>query len=377
MKVTCPQCGRQGSLPDGMALPAKVRCPGCKSAFKPGVNSATGASPQKGSVKPPATTSNQADGLWYQDPFWRFVIGFPVLVLSCFAGYIKYQQSIVFQREQIANLVHEGERLKRGNQLRSAFDKFQSAILLGSDTNDKEAREFVQDAKTQSGYLQKVLKNQLEQEEAEQIQLLHLKEERERQEREIQLAEQRRSEAERKQATINSSIGGGAWTIKKTGQSEILRGLTVRILRAELLRRDLDSVSAALQMESDIDSFGFAAKDLVAQKISDMVNLNRLHSGIRYRSNDFGSSNNVKFSRIDDDIVWARVMKAALVEECETNIDGKYKTKALKGGKYLVHALHTTSFSLVEWLVPVEITDSGELTIDLFNKNADIIINKD
>ena len=35
MKIACPHCGRQGSLPDGSALPTMVKCPECKNKFQP------------------------------------------------------------------------------------------------------------------------------------------------------------------------------------------------------------------------------------------------------------------------------------------------------------------------------------------------------
>jgi hypothetical protein len=35
MKIACPHCGRQGSLPDGTFLPNMVKCPECQSKFQP------------------------------------------------------------------------------------------------------------------------------------------------------------------------------------------------------------------------------------------------------------------------------------------------------------------------------------------------------
>lgn len=35
MRIDCPHCGRQGSLPEGRKLPKMVRCPGCGTAFQP------------------------------------------------------------------------------------------------------------------------------------------------------------------------------------------------------------------------------------------------------------------------------------------------------------------------------------------------------
>lgn len=35
MRIDCPHCGRQGSLPDGAALPPMVRCPQYQNKFAP------------------------------------------------------------------------------------------------------------------------------------------------------------------------------------------------------------------------------------------------------------------------------------------------------------------------------------------------------
>ena len=35
MRITCPHCGRVGSLPEGAVMPQAVRCPGCQTKFQP------------------------------------------------------------------------------------------------------------------------------------------------------------------------------------------------------------------------------------------------------------------------------------------------------------------------------------------------------
>jgi len=43
---------------------------------------------------------------------------------------------------------------------------------------------------------------------------------------------------------------------------------------------------------------------------------------------------------------------------------------------YYLYALYITSFSVIEWLLPLEIDRAKSISIDLYNDNANQIINK-
>ena len=131
-----------------------------------------------------------------------------------------------------------------------------------------------------------------------------------------------------------------------------------------------------MKRQPDFDEFGGDAIRLPDRPANERVNLEWLHMGVRYRKGG-SESDNEKMSRIKEDSVWPRIVRAAVVAEAETNINGKYKVQEINGGKYLVYAMYQTSFSLIEWLVPLEIKQPGEVTLDLYNKNAVDILNKD
>ena len=77
------------------------------------------------------------------------------------------------------------------------------------------------------------------------------------------------------------------------------------------------------------------------------------------------------------DNLWPRVLACLLVLETKTDIAGKYKIENIKRGDYFLYALYETSFSLIEWLVPVEDSHSKNISLDLYNDNAIRIVNKD
>jgi hypothetical protein len=351
MKVDCPHCGRTGRLPEGSILPSTVRCPQCKVKFSPVVNEEIEEAP----------TSKA----WYKDPILQFAVAFPTVALICFGFYLIYQRSKSQFREQIVALKADGDKLQGANKLRPAFEKYQAVVAKGGGSSDPEVRKAVDEAKVHRDKLQSVLQAELEREEAE----------RRRQEKEREIRAARlREEAEL--AKIQASLTGGAWVIKGGGQSDILRGLSIFVLRSELARRELDDAVAEMKRQPDFEDFGESAVRLASRPPDDRIDLQWYLNAVRYRKHS-DDSNNKKMLQIRYDTVWPKFVKAALVAEAETNIDGKYKVPEIKGGKYLVYALHETRFGLIEWLLPLEIKRPGEVTLDLYNKNAETILNKD
>ncbi len=62
---------------------------------------------------------------------------------------------------------------------------------------------------------------------------------------------------------------------------------------------------------------------------------------------------------------------ATLGVDAKTGIDGKYVMKAsIPAGRYYVYAVTVNDVFAVEWLVPFNVSSSGEMTIDLDNDNA-------
>jgi len=370
MKVNCPQCGRTGPLPEGAAFPLTIRCPRCRTSFSPVLDEA------------PHTPEEPAPRPWYKDPILQFAVAVPAVAVVGLGCYLFYQHSKARARQQIITWKVEGDQLQGAGQLRQAFEKYQALVAQGDGSSDPDVQKAVTDGKAQRDKLQTLLKAELEREEAERqrqeqerqrLARIKVQEEAEAQAR--REAERRRLKEEAELAKIKASLAGGAWVIKGGGQSDILRGLSIYVLRSEVARRELDDAVSVMKRQPDFDQFGGDATDLHARPPDDRVRLAWLFRGVRHRKQD-DDSGGARIRRIEHDRVWPVIAASAVAAEAETNIDGKYKIPELKGGKYLVYALHQTSFSLIEWLVPLEITQPGEVTLDLYNKNAETIINK-
>jgi hypothetical protein len=312
-----------------------------------------------------------------------FAIAFPVVVLVFLASCFMYQQSQTQFRQQIVAWKAEGDKLREAGGLRAAYDRYKVIIAEAGGSSDAEIQRVVREAKIHRDKLEPGVKVQLEQEDAE-----RRRQEQERQrleELEIQRqaeanarleAKQRRLQREAELALINASVVGGAWITKGGGQSDILRGLSIYVLRSEVARRRLDAAVIVMQQQPDFDKFGADAKDLPTRPPDDRVDLERVFKGVRHRNDSNLSSSSAKMIRIKKDVVWPQIALAALVTAVKTDIDGKYKIPKIKGGNYLVYAVSETSFSTIEWLVPLEIDRPEEVNLDLYNENAETILNK-
>ncbi|MDR3633583.1 MAG: hypothetical protein P4L84_07085 [Isosphaeraceae bacterium] len=306
----------------------------------------------------------------------------PIVTIVGFGCYFFYQNLKSHARQQIITWKTEGDQLQEAGQLRQALEKYQAVVAQGNGSSDSDVQRAVSDGKARRDKLLVVLKAELEREEAERQRqeqerqrLARLKEQEEAEAQARRVAEQLRLKEEAELAKIKASVIGGAWVIKGGGQSDILRGLSIYVLRAEVARRELDEAVRVMKSQPDFDQFGGDATGLPSRPPDDRVSLEWLFRGVRYRKND-DASGNVRMRRIKNDSVWRAIAKTAVAATAETNIDGKYKIPEVKGGKYLVYAIHDTSFSLIEWLVPLEIAHPGEVTLDLYNKNSETIINK-
>jgi hypothetical protein len=153
MRVNCPHCGREGRLPEGVAVPPAVRCPQCKAKFAPVSNEEPGT---------PAASKP-----WYKDPILQFAMAFPTVVLICFASYLLYQQSKTQFRNRITASKVEGDKLQAASQLGLACDKYQAVIAEGGGSSDPDVQRAVADATVERDKVRAVLKAELEREEAD------------------------------------------------------------------------------------------------------------------------------------------------------------------------------------------------------------------
>jgi len=81
-------------------------------------------------------------------------------------------------------------------------------------------------------------------------------------------------------------------------------------------------------------------------------------------------------NRIVDEELWPSVVARLRVRDAVTNIDGKYRIADLQGGRYYVYSLFATDHAAVEWMRPIMVDRSEEVSCDLYNETATTIVNK-
>jgi len=376
--IRCPNCGRVGTLNEGVKVPKAVRCPKCRTAFAP-VSIETG---EDASDVDSAVTADSHAKPWYKDPILRFTLAVPLIAALAMGIYLFREQSKAkFQREMVA-LKESADQAKASGKIRDAYDLYVKLVENTQSASDEKVNEIAHQAETERDGLFPQVKAQLDREEAEikrireeALQVAAFKAQQEAEAKARKEAEERRKAEETKLAQFTANLRGGAWVVKGGGQSDILRGLNIYVLKRNVLKADLNEVLSDIQNDDNFSSMGGDIRDLPSKPDNTEVNLEQLHTAIRFA--DLGESDSQKMLRIELDFTWPRIVKKALVAEATTSIDGKYEIRGLKGGHYLIYAREITRFSAIEWLIPLDIESTGDITKDFYNGTAVAILNKE
>lgn len=242
--------------------------------------------------------------------------------------------------------------------------------------------------------------------EAEQRQREEEEKERQRKEEEVkrrvQEEEQKRQEAKVKELQkIKATISGGVWVIKGGGASDILRGLDIYLCQSELPKSEVKDIlqelsdkflkesesherSAEKQTFLADSSRNWAKKYKAAYDLTQLllqredtakISLEAIH-GLIIIANESSYSEEFTFSNIKGDMILTKLIAKAIVTKATTDIDGKYQIENISGGEYVLYAISMSSFSIIDWMVPVEIKQEENIKIDLYNQNAARIVNK-
>jgi hypothetical protein len=157
-----------------------------------------------------------------------------------------------------------------------------------------------------------------------------------------------------------ASISGGAWLIKKSGESELLRGLDVFLCKNN--------------SKADIDRTGSLIWEVVAKNNEDLAKhpfnpnaslwenqreLDRLRSRIV-----------LSFYRIADAMIEMRgVAEKNAMRTAKTGVDAKYEFTEVPAGSYVLFAVFKFDFVAGCWEIPFEVTDSKPIQLNLENSN--------
>lgn len=229
-------------------------------------------------------------------------------------------------------------------------------------------------------------------------------------------AEAERAIAEKQLASLSVPVQGGAWLTKRSGSSEPIRGLRLYFIpRMATSSQELAVLQAiAIEIKNGIDRNKKSIEKLTEilkkpprledKAVDDLIrgqlemktvlveqseklleNLNR-HSDAVLKSPaqsvlDIKSLFNLSLHPLKDEetafsIAWDAFVLRDAVASTHTNVDGKYSVQ-IPGGRYYTYAKYESDRSVVEWIIPVEATDSKGISIDFHNETAISIENKD
>lgn len=221
-------------------------------------------------------------------------------------------------------------------------------------------------------------------------------------------AERRRIEEEKRLASIRANIKGGAWLTKKAGNSETLRGLKIYVLRARVKKEQyqtmlhalLDGGRIRLQSAKDWEKalgelpFNFdALVEAKAQVTRREMEAVKTHLLVLEAEEAVTRTPGTATDQIDVDVIfrlfaeilpnsterersaWSAICSEQTVAVTHTDVDGKYSV-AVSGGNYYLYATFTSSYSVVEWFVPVKVSEAKDVAVDLHNATAERITNK-
>jgi hypothetical protein len=184
----------------------------------------------------------------------------------------------------------------------------------------------------------------------------------------VEIREAKKLERERL-SYVKGEISGGAWLTKKIGNSDIVRGMEVVLLRREIKRSLIDKSLEQFKKErGEKHIIHIAFSPISRAEPEDEVDIKPLLEDAR--------SSTQRMSELSADLLWPVIVLLTMEAHTVTSIDGKYELKNVKGGDYYLFASNTTEYSYVDWLVPVSVRDAEPLKIDLYNQTARHIKNK-
>jgi hypothetical protein len=314
-------------------------------------------------------------------PFWRdpiIVIGatVPSLILFGFGVYL-YRD---YSAKQFLREVYEAKKTADSQAAsetsrRRAFASYESILsnIKNRNSTDPMLKKYEHATGIARDKLYPLVKAELDEEELQ----------RRAQKEAEKVAAEVTAEADRLgQFTANYS--GGAWVINKLGKSDILRGLEIAVLKryvdagaiADVLKeaRSRAAFSPSFYRSSTADkhSADESAERLLLLAPKHPVDLREVYKICRTAA--YGSRN---FDGVIGDALWPRVVAKLQVRKANTSIEARYKLEGIKGGQYYLYAMHSTSHALVEWMSPITVDKSGDVSFDFFNGSADLIMNKD
>jgi hypothetical protein len=170
-------------------------------------------------------------------------------------------------------------------------------------------------------------------------------------------------------ARVRGSIKGGAWVTKQAGNSDIVRGMEVVLMRKLIKRSLLDKWLMTFEQKKGKNKIiHIALSSILDAKPDDEVDIRPLLLDCRSTSDTL--------DQLTEDLAWPAAALHASETVVVTDIDGKYEIKDVPGNDYYVYASYSTAYNYIDWLIPVTISSPEPLKVDLHNLTARLIKNK-
>jgi hypothetical protein len=385
IEVAC-QCGKRFGVA-GEYAGKRIRCPGCRGAvLVPFVNVFVPKTTDEPApeVAPAATPPKR--------PFWRdpvVLIGgsVPTLILAIFFGYLHHEKQEQEFRDRIYGWKAKADRHWAAGETMPAYEAYKVVVQAFdiAPRKDTQLAATVDSARGMVGKLEPLV-----------VELAKVGEAKRKQEREDAEKLAAKLAEERRLAAITADVSGTAWAEFKSGNLDTIRGLEIYFVPAEVKRRDAKEILGALaglasmrsavarslvsgtegkaRKEAEGLAKGFESEE---SKILGYVNdeqTETVESAKLYAITRLLQGSDTRLQVLQDRI-WPEFLASITPRKTETSISGKYRIEGLKGGSYRVYALHWTEKGVMEWMTPFAVDKAGELTCDLHNRKAMIIIN--
>ena len=214
IQVNC-SCGRSLRAKDQLAG-KRIKCPDCGAIVDI-------PQPDQGTDHVTGGTTDSSTVPWYKDPILRVAFVIPTLILAGFGLYLYREYATERLQARIVSLVGQADATKEQDP-RVALELYGEVLsLLGDDPSTSDSQQIAAQAREQRERLRAVVR-EMDRREQEELQA----------QKEREAAERARIAEEQRLAAISANLTGGAWVNLARGDSEILRGLDIVVLPAEV-----------------------------------------------------------------------------------------------------------------------------------------------
>ncbi len=331
-RLVCPHCKYVGTTHQQIRNGATIRCSQCHHTFRFSLPENVAAELEV-VIKP-----EEPPIPWYKDRTLQIGLTIPAVILTLFFGYLAWQHHQTLQRERVVALKTEADTLARSGKITEAYQTYRALIALGTQQRDPETLQNVDAANRAISTLKPAIE-EAEKKQQEERRLAEAAKIEEMNRKEMTRKEKEEQELKRvrleKMALIKGEIKGGAWITKKVGNSDIVRGMEVALIKKEIKRSLIDRWLVRFKdVKGERNMIYISISGILEAKPDDDIDVKPLLQDAR--------SDTLTKTQISEDASWPAIAVLAVETVAVTDIEGKYEFKNVKGGEYYIFASYNT-----------------------------------